>query len=150
MKQAHPTAVHIGADDLPWVDIGHGNTMRVLQVSEQRAWAVVQNVLRAGYEAQPDRHTGEMWAYTSSGAWKYKEYDFVNRANSFVYEPANTLHTFQCLEDDTLVWFHMSGANLKLDAEGRVQTVSTPTDLLAGYYALCDAQGIPRPTVLGA
>ena len=83
-----------------------------------------------------------------SGAWKYKEYDYVNRAGSFLYEPANSVHTLQCIEDDTNVWFHMYGANLNLDADGNVESVTDGASALAGYYALCELAGIPRPNVL--
>ena len=64
-----------------------------------------------------------MCGYTTSGAWKYKEYDYVNRAGSFLYEPAGSVHTLQCIEDDTRVWFQMYGANLNLDDDGNVESV---------------------------
>lgn len=86
--------------------------------------------------------------YTVSGAWKYKEYDYVNRAGSFLYEPANSVHTLQSVEDDTNVWFHMYGANLNLDADGNVESVTDGASALAGYYALLELAGIPRPNVL--
>ena len=89
-----------------------------------------------------------MYAYTTSGAWKYKEYDYVNRAGSFLYEPAGSVHTLQCVEDDTHVWFQMYGANLNLDAEGNVESVFDGAGTLAAYYMLCEAEGLPRPNVL--
>jgi 2,4'-dihydroxyacetophenone dioxygenase len=143
-----PTAVHVGADDLPWVDIGDGSLLKVLQVKEEEGLWIVQNVFQAGYEVQTHRHTGPVWGYTVSGAWKYKEYEYVNRAGSFLYEPAGSVHTLQCVENDTLVWFHMYGANLNLDAEGNVESVIDGAGALAAYYALCEAQGLPRPDVL--
>jgi 2,4'-dihydroxyacetophenone dioxygenase len=143
-----PTAVHVGADDLPWVDIGDGSKLKVLQVKEEEGLWIVQNIFQAGYEVQTHRHTGPVWGYTVSGAWKYKEYDYVNRAGSFLYEPAGSVHTLQCVEDDTLVWFHMYGANLNLDAEGNVESVIDGASALAAYYALCEAEGLPRPDVL--
>jgi hypothetical protein len=89
-----------------------------------------------------------VWGYTVSGAWKYKEYDYVNRAGSFLYEPAGSVHTLECIEDDTQVWFHMYGANLNLDADGNVESVFDGAGALAAYYALCEAEGLPRPNVL--
>ena len=85
----------------------------------------------AGYEVQTHRHTGPVWGYTMSGGWKYKEYDYVNRAGSFLYEPAGSVHTLQCIEDDTRVWFHMYGANLNLDADGNVESVVDGAGTLA-------------------
>jgi 2,4'-dihydroxyacetophenone dioxygenase len=148
MTNVAPNAVHVGADDLPWADIGGGNKLKVLQVKEREGLWIVQNVFQAGFEVQKHRHTGPVWGYTTSGAWKYKEYDYVNRAGSFLYEPAGSVHTLQCIEDDTLVWFHMYGANLNLDADGNVETVSDGSNTLEAYYSLCEAQGVPRPNVL--
>ena len=141
-----PTAVHIGADELPWADIGSGSKMKVLQVKEREGLWIVQNIFQAGYEVQKHRHTGPVWGYTVSGAWKYKEYDYVNRAGSFLYEPAGSVHTLQCIEDDTLVWFHMYGANLNLDSDGNVESVIDGAGTLQAYYLLLEAEGIPRPT----
>ena len=89
-----------------------------------------------------------MWGYTVSGAWKYKEYDYVNRAGSFLYEPAGSVHTLQCIEDNTRVWFQMYGANLNLDEAGNVVSVYDGPGSLAAYYALCEAQGFPHPNVI--
>src|SRR5205085_2594845 len=83
-----PTAVHVGAADLPFVDIGGGNLLKVIQVKEREGLWIVENVFMNGFEVPTHRHTGPVWGYTVSGAWKYKEYDYVNRAGSFLYEPA--------------------------------------------------------------
>ena len=148
MTNVAPNAVHVGADDLPWADIGGGNKLKVLQVKEREGLWIVQNVFQAGFEVQKHRHTGPVWGYTTSGAWKYKEYDYVNRAGSFLYEPAGSVHTLQCIEDDTFVWFHMYGANLNLDADGNVESVTDGSNTLEAYYLLLDSQGVPRPNVL--
>lgn len=143
-----PTAVHIGADELPFVDIGDGSKLKVLQVKEAEGLWIVENVFQAGYEVQRHKHTGPVYAYTTSGAWKYKEYDYVNRAGSFLYEPAGSVHTLQSIEDDTHVWFQMYGANLNLDHDGNVESVVDGALTLAAYYMLCEAEGLPRPNVL--
>jgi quercetin dioxygenase-like cupin family protein len=148
MTNVAPNAVHVGADDLPWADIGGGNKLKVLQVKEREGLWIVQNIFQEGFEVQKHRHTGPVWGYTTSGAWKYKEYDYVNRAGSFLYEPAGSVHTLQCIEDDTHVWFHMYGANLNLDADGNVETVTDGSNTLEAYYLLIEAQGLPRPNVL--
>jgi 2,4'-dihydroxyacetophenone dioxygenase len=146
--EERPVAVHIGADDLPWVDIGDGSKLKVLQVKATEGLWIVQNIFTAGYTVPTHRHTGPVWGYTVSGAWHYKEYDYVNRAGSFLYEPAGSVHTLECLEDDTNVWFQMYGANLNLDAEGNVESIFDGPGTLAAYYALCEAAGLPRPNVL--
>ena len=148
--QAFPLAVHVGRDDLPFVDIGGGNLLKVIRVDEAEGLWIVENVFQAGYEVPTHRHTGPVFAYTTSGAWKYKEYEYVNRAGSFLYEPAGSVHTLTCIEDDTQVWFHMYGVNLNLAADGSIESVADGAGALAAYYALCEAQGFDRPNVIVA
>lgn len=143
-----PTAVHLGESEIPFVDMGGGNQIRVLQVREKESLWIIENVFQAGFEVMTHRHTGPVWGYTKSGAWKYKEYDYVNRADSFLYEPANSVHTLQCIENDTRVLFHMYGMNLNLDDEGNIVSVSDGAGTLAFYLAMCEKQGLPRPNVL--
>jgi len=144
-----PVAVHIGANDLPFVDIGDGNKLKVIQVDTAESLWIVENIFMAGYEVQKHRHTGPVFGYTRSGAWKYKEYDDVNRAGSFLYEPAGSIHTLTVLEDNTQVWFHMYGANLNLREDGSIESVTDGAGTLAAYYTLAEMQGLPRPNVLG-
>jgi quercetin dioxygenase-like cupin family protein len=141
-------AIHFGANDLPFVEIGGGSKLRVLQVKRGEGLWIIENVFQKGYAVQTHRHTGPVFGYTTSGAWKYAEYDYVNRAGSFLYEPAWSVHTLQCIEDDTRVWFQMYGANLNLDADGKVDSVADGPTTLEFYFAACAAQGLPRPTPL--
>jgi 2,4'-dihydroxyacetophenone dioxygenase len=143
-----PEAVHLGRDDLPYVDIGDGSKLRVLQVKPKEGLCVVENIFQAGYEVPTHKHTGPVWGYTRTGAWKYKEYDYVNRAGSFLYEPAGSVHTLQCIEDNTEVWFHMYGSNINLDADGNITFVVNGADTLEFYLAMCEQAGLPRPNVL--
>ena len=143
-----PTAVHLGDEQIPFVDMGGGNMTRVLQMREKESLWIIENIFQAGFEVATHRHTGPVWGYTKSGGWKYKEYEYVNRADSFLYEPANSVHTLQCIEDNTRVWFHMYGVNLNLDADGNIESVTDGAGALAAYYALCEAAGLPRPNVI--
>lgn len=72
----------------------------------------------------------------------------MNRSGSFLYEPAGSIHTLQCIEDNTQVWFHMYGANLNLDANGNIESVIDGAGSLAAHCMLIEAQGLPRPNVL--
>jgi 2,4'-dihydroxyacetophenone dioxygenase len=143
-----PEAVHRGADELPFVEMGGGNKLKVLQVNEREGLWIVQNIFQPGFTVQTHRHTGPVWGYTASGAWKYKEYDYVNRAGSFLWEPAGSVHTLTCVEPDTNVWFHMYGVNLNLDDGGNITSVSDGAGTLAAYYRMCEEQGFERPNVV--
>src|SRR3954452_18417171 len=92
---APPAAVHVGRDDLPFVDIGGGNLLKVIRVDEAEGLWIAENVFQRGFPAQAHRHTGPRFGYTTSGALKYREYDPDNRAGSFLYEPAGSVHTLE-------------------------------------------------------
>jgi quercetin dioxygenase-like cupin family protein len=143
-----PEAVHFAADDLPFVDIGDGSKLKVLQIKTGEGLWIIENIFQAGYEVQKHRHTGPVFGYTTSGAWKYKEYDYVNRAGSFLYEPAGSEHTLQCIEDNTRVWFQMYGSNINLNEAGEIDSVVDGQVTLEFYLAMCEAEGLPRPKVL--
>ena len=146
-----PTAIHRGDDDLPWVDIGEGSLLKVLQVKEREGLWVIRNRFGAGYRVQTHKHTGPVYAFTTSGAWKYRESDFVNRAGSFLYEPAGSVHTLEVLDDNTEltdVFFAIWGANLNLDADGNVESITDAGGILQAYYLLCEASGLPKPDVV--
>ena len=68
--------------------------------------------------------------------------------HTYLFEPAGSIHTLQCVEDETRVWFQMYGVNLNLDAEGNVESVYDGAGALAVYQALCEAEGYPPPPVL--
>jgi 2,4'-dihydroxyacetophenone dioxygenase len=143
-----PEAMHVGAADIPWVDTGQGAKIRVLQVKPRDGLWIVESILAKGGSVPTHRHTGPIWAYTLSGAWHYKEYPYVNRAGSFLYEPAGSEHGPEWLEDDTHVYFHMVGALLYLDPDGGIASVQDGSSSLQRYLELCEAARIPRPNVL--
>ena len=147
-----PEAVHVGADELPWADIGGGNKLRLLQIKEKEGLWIVENIFQKGFDVQTHRHTGPVWGYTVSGAWKYKEYDYVNRAGSFLYEPAGSVHTLHVPETndgDTDVWFTIYGANLNLDEAGNVALVIDAHLVYETYRSLCATQhGVTDPPVV--
>jgi 2,4'-dihydroxyacetophenone dioxygenase len=146
-----PTAVHRGDDELPWVDIGDGSLLKVLHIKEREGLWVIRNRFAPGYRVQTHKHTGPVFAYTESGAWRYLESDFVNTAGSYLYEPAGSVHTLVVPETNTEptdVFFAINGANLNLDAEGNVESVYDAGSILQAYLFLCEAQGLPRPPVV--
>lgn len=143
-----PEAVHVGADELPFVEIGGGSKLKVVHVDTGQGLWIVENILQAGYVVPTHRHTGPVFAYTSRGAWRYREYEYVNRAGSYLFEPAGSLHTLECIEDDTHVWFQVHGANLNVDADGNVESIFDGPGVLETYLTLAEAEGHPRPDVM--
>ncbi len=99
------------------------------------------------------KHTGSVLAFTLSGSWKYLEYpDDVNRAGSYLFEPAGSVHTLHVPADNheiTDVFFAIHGANLNLDAAGNVTSVIDAGGIRDFYLAMCEADGHSRPPVIG-
>jgi 2,4'-dihydroxyacetophenone dioxygenase len=146
-----PTAIHRGDDDLPWVSIGDDTLLKVLHIKQREGLWVIRNRFAPGYRVQTHKHTGPVFAYTETGAWRYLESDFVNTAGSYLYEPAGSVHTLVVPDDNTEptdVFFAIHGANLNLDADGNVESVYDAGSILQAYLFLCEAQGLPRPPVV--
>ena len=147
-----PTAIHRGESELPFVDVGDGTHLQVLQVDVEKGLWVVRTRYEPGVTIPRHKHTGEVFAFTIAGSWKYLEYPEVNRAGSYLYEPAGSVHTLHVPEDNeelTDVWFAIYGANLNLAADDSVEMVIDAGFIRDVYVALCDAQGFAPPNVIG-
>jgi 2,4'-dihydroxyacetophenone dioxygenase len=148
-----PQALHRGESDLPFVALGDGTHLQLLQVDVEAGLWVIRTKFEPGVTVPTHKHTGEVFAFTLSGSWKYLEYPEVNRAGSYLYEPAGSVHTLTVPGDQTEmtdVWFAIYGANLNLDADGNVEMVIDAGLVRDTYFALCEAEGHPRPNVIGA
>ena len=65
-------------------------------------------------------HTGPVVGYVLQGTWKYKEYDWIARAGSFVYEAAGEAHTLLTFGNEPMLTvFHNIGPNIILDDDGK-------------------------------
>ena len=144
-------AMHIGADDVPWVYAGDLG-IKLLQVDLTQGLWVLMNRFPPGYVVSTHYHTGAVHAVTLSGAWGYAEYpEYVNRAGSYLFEPAHSVHTLTVLEDNdevTEVWFAVQGANVNIDEDGQVTSVTDAQSILQAYRALCDAAGVDGSNVI--
>lgn len=147
-----PAAIHRGEEELPFVDIGGGSTLQLLQVDIDQGLWVVRTRFQPGTVIDTHKHTGAVFAFTLSGAWKYKEYPEVNTAGSYLFEPAGSTHTLMVPDDVegiTDVFFAIYGANLNLDADGNIISVYDAGFIRDMYFLLCEAEGRPRPDVIG-
>ena len=148
-----PMALHRGTDELPFVTIDEGIELQLLQVDIPNGLWVIRNRFAPGSRVQTHKHTGQVFAFTQSGSWKYEEYPEVNTAGSYLFEPAGSVHTLVVPETNTEVtdvWFAIYGANLNLDADGNVELVIDAGMVRDFYVALCAEQGIADPPIIGA
>jgi 2,4'-dihydroxyacetophenone dioxygenase len=160
MSQA-PAALLKQSSDLPFVNldanfpfIDEGSfRLQLLQVNLEAGLWVIRTAFAPGTTVQKHKHTGEIFAFTSSGSWYYKEYpNDINVNGSYLYEPAGSIHTLHVPSsntEDTEVCFVMNGANLNLNADGEVESVLDAGVMLEAYLSLCEAQGDGKPDVIG-
>lgn len=148
-----PLALHRAESDLPFVLYQEGVTFQLNQVDIEAGYFVVRLRGEPGRTIQQHKHTGEIFAFTVAGSWRYLEYPEINTAGSYLYEPAGSVHTLHFPETNTEttdVWFVLHGANLNLDAEGNVESVLDASAALAYYRAACRDGGLPEPDIIGA
>ena len=139
-------ALHIGNDDLPWLESDDGSKVKVLHVDLNQGLWVVKTRWQPGYEIQTHYHTGPVFAVTHSGSWYYREYpEYVNRAGSYLYEPAHSIHTLCVSADnteDTEVWFAIYGCNVNIDEGGSILGIVDARSVLEVYQGGCAAKGL--------
>src|SRR5215469_12884973 len=119
-------ALHFGAEDVPWVKTPDGFELKLVYANPRDGLWIAGSRFGPGASTQCHRHTGQVFQYTLSGAWGYREHDYIVRAGSFLYEPAGSTHTQYVLDDIeeiTETWSHVMGANLNLDADGQVEFI---------------------------
>lgn len=138
--------------DLPFIDKG-GFKLQLLHVNIESGLWVIRTLFAPGTTVQKHKHTGEIFAFTSSGSWYYLEYPKdINVAGSYLYEPAGSIHTLHVPDsnnEETEVCFVMNGANLNLNSQDEVESVLDAGAMLEVYNSMCEAQGETAPKVLG-
>jgi len=138
-------AILIQREDVPEVALPDGSTLQLLQVDLSNNTWIVRNRFRPGFCIDTHYHTGTVYAFTESGEWYYKEYpELVNKAGSYLFEPAQSVHTLTVADDateDAVVSFVINGCNVNVDEDGKVTSILDAQSVLKIYTALCEAEG---------
>jgi 2,4'-dihydroxyacetophenone dioxygenase len=138
--------------DLPFIDLGDGSQMQLIQVDLAQGLWIVRMLFHPGCRIDRHYHTGPVYAFTLSGAWHYEEYpEEVNRAGAFLFEPAGSVHTLRTLpgsDEPADVWFAVFGANVNMTDDGQVSGIVDAASVLGIYRALCKAQGLSSDKVI--
>lgn len=137
---------HVGDTDLPWAEAGDGSALQLLHVDLRNGLWISKTRLPPGYKVITHYHTGIVFAVTLQGSWYYLESpESVNRPGSYLFEPAGSRHTLVTPADqtgDTIAWFAIYGANINIDADGKVLSVVDAKAALDVYRGYCDALGL--------
>ncbi len=144
---------HADSVALPWASCWAGDPgieLKVLMADVEGSRYAVRMRFRAGLEAAPHKHTGEVHAYTFSGKWSYLEYadSPANVPGSYLFEPPGTTHTLKIADDAgewTEILFILYGAMLHFDGAGAIIGVTDAGSVVADYAKLLLDQGSPLP-----
>lgn len=148
-----PAATHRAEKDLPFVEIMKGVAVQVVHADIKLGIWVTRMRAQPGVTLTRHKHTGEVFAFTLAGSWKYHEYPEINTAGSYLYEPPGSIHTLHVLESNvgvTDVWFAIRGANLYLNASDAIESMADATGALQRYLDACRATGHPIPDVIAS
>jgi quercetin dioxygenase-like cupin family protein len=144
---------HRAESELPFIPLGEGQEVQLLQVDLDIGLWIVRTRFSPGVTIQRHLHTGSVFAFTISGAWHYLEYpETVNRAGSYLFEPAGSVHTLHVPDDVegvTDVWFAIYGANLNLRDDDSVEMVIDAGTILAFYKAVAEEMGHRDLPIIG-
>jgi quercetin dioxygenase-like cupin family protein len=135
--------LHVGSDELPWMEIGGGAGLQLLHVDLNQGLWVSKTRLPPGYRVATHFHTGLVFAVTLQGSWHYLESpEAVNRPGSYLFEPAGSRHTLVTpadMDGDMVTWFAIYGANINLDETGNVTSIVDAKAVLDLYRDYCAA-----------
>lgn len=142
-----PSAGCVSAELLPWVEVELPTGVvgaKLLRVSAASGSFTVLSRMPKGVEVPRHRHLGDVHAFTHSGRWRYKEYDWTASAGSYVYEPPGSTHTLEVLEDMETT-FVITGGQLMLGPNDEVLAYEDFSTALALYRGMLEAQGAQYP-----
>ena len=119
---SNPLARLIDPEEMEWIPMGGGNSIKVLRVSDEtRAWTALFRA-EAGTVNPRHRHLGPADFYVISGSFEYR--GGFARAGSWVYEPAGALHEATTHPEDTVYLANVWGPIAMLDEDDKVLRVT--------------------------
>jgi len=131
-------------DERVWVPQDNGVWFRPLLLDTVTGqWCNLLRVRRAGVLTR-HRHPSMVTGYVIKGRWRYLEHDWVAEPGSFVYEPPGEAHTLTVDEGEMITFFHVVGAMIYLDAEGKTigyDDVHRKLDMCRAHYASVGLDG---------
>ena len=148
VTQISPPTSLCPAYDVPFVELMEGVEVKMLRVGGESGKYTLITRFAPGVELPKHRHFGEVHAYTITGRWQYKEYDWVAETGSYVYEPPNSTHTLQVPADNTgptEVIFVIDSGMVLLGDNDELLHIEDAWSLHEMYLGALEACGIPAP-----
>jgi 2,4'-dihydroxyacetophenone dioxygenase len=148
VAQVSPPTSLCPTEDVPFVELMEGVEIKILRVGGESGKYTLITRFAPGIELPKHRHFGEVHAYTITGRWHYKEYDWVAETGSYVYEPPNSTHTLQVPADNTTpteVIFIIDSGMVILGDNDELLLIEDAWSLHEMYLGALEARGIPAP-----
>ena len=138
-------ALHRATGDLPWVPFEPYNArvgVKLLKVDPVSGQTVALLRVPGGENIGVHHHHGTVIVYTTRGAWRYAEHDWVSRAGDLVYETAGSQHTFVAEPgEDVEAFVVVEGALQFLGPNGETVGIENWKTFLQRYTTHCERQG---------
>lgn len=137
--------IAIDTTALPWVEIGIGIQFKFLSINESTGAYTMLTRYPPGTQLPPHRHSGNVFAYTLQGRWRYLEHDFIAGPGHIAHEMANSSHTLKVLDDNTedmILLTYMNGDLITYDEQGNIWAIDDAQTQLANYLRMAKEQGI--------
>lgn len=142
----------VHTDDIDPVDVGAvlpGLKVWPLFLDSENGYWVLRVQFQPGTRLPMHFHTGSVHFYQLSGVWNYLEYpDDVLKANSYLYEPGGSIHTFSVPDAATEPadgFMVVQGSNVNFTPQGEFVNVMDAGWIEEVIIECCRAQGRPLP-----
>ena len=145
----------VNIEQIPLIkDVFPGIHIQPLRLDPERGEWVILATLAPGCSLPLHYHTGTAQVWTIQGRWLYREYpDQPQAAGSYLYEPAGSVHTFYCPEDnteDTITLAWIEGAQVSFNEDGTFHSVFDAIAIQYQTETAAAAQGLaPIPYIRG-
>jgi quercetin dioxygenase-like cupin family protein len=132
--------------NLPWMPLASGIATRPLRFAGEERTQLLK--VEPGTSVGLHSHGGFVHAYTLSGARRLDR-GVIAGPGSYVFEPKGNRDCWECFgAEPVIIFIHMSGALISLDARGQETGRTTTESLRAQYLRWCEAEG-HQPVALG-
>ncbi|ABD12159.1 hypothetical protein ThrDRAFT_02198 [Frankia casuarinae] len=142
----HFAPTYTGVDDLPWVPFTpYTNEVELKILHVDLIKSETQMLLRApgGASLGVHDHYGRVLVYTVRGKWRYAEHAWVSGPGDFVYEVANSRHTFIVEPDEGIeVFISVEGAIAFLGPSDEIIGIEQAHTFAERYNEYCRKHGI--------
>jgi len=132
-----------GADECPWIPNIPGIYNKFMVLDRHHNSFVNLFKIDPGTVLPPHYHTTPVFGYVIEGEFKYREYDWVARPGSTIYEPAGEVHTLvnEGTQPMTAV-FHVTGPQVNTTADGRFLSYLDVGNLIHYVRDYCEIHGV--------